>query len=51
MERVYAQTPGRYHLREIQTREHLSEKFLTQIYGVSRVTMREVIGQLATQDI
>jgi DNA-binding GntR family transcriptional regulator len=29
--------------------EHLSEKFLAQAYGVSRVTMREVIKQLATQ--
>lgn len=29
--------------------EHLSEKFLVQEYGVSRASIREIIGQLATQ--
>ena len=29
--------------------EHLSEKFLAQEYGVSRASIREIIGQLATQ--
>jgi DNA-binding GntR family transcriptional regulator len=29
--------------------EHLAEKFLAQEYGVSRASIREIIGQLATQ--
>jgi DNA-binding GntR family transcriptional regulator len=49
MERVYAQLREDITFGKFKPGEHLSEKFLTQAYGVSRVTMREVIGQLATQ--
>lgn len=49
MERVYAQLREDITFGKFKPGEHLSERFLTQTYGVSRVTMREVIGQLATQ--
>lgn len=49
MERIYAQLREDITFGKFKPGEHLSEKFLTQAYGVSRVTMREVIRQLATQ--
>jgi DNA-binding GntR family transcriptional regulator len=49
MKRVYGQLREDITFGKFKPGEHLSERFLTQTYGVSRVTIREVIGQLATQ--
>lgn len=49
MERIYTQLREDITFGKFKPGEHLSEKFLTQVYGVSRMTIREVIGQLATQ--
>ncbi len=49
MERIYNQLRDDVTLGRFQPGEHLSEKLLTEVYGVSRMTIREVIGQLAKQ--
>ncbi len=49
MERIYNQLRNDVTFGKFKPGEHLSEKYLTQLYGVSRMTIREVIGQLASQ--
>ena len=47
MEKIYTQLREAVTFGKFKPGEHLSEKFLTQLYGVSRMTIREAIGQLA----
>ncbi len=49
MQRIYDQLRNDITFGRFNPGEHLSEKFLVAEYKVSRATMREIIGQLATQ--
>jgi len=49
VQRIYDQLRNDITFGKFKPGEHLSERFLTQKYKVSRATMREIIGQLATQ--
>ncbi len=49
MRQIYVKLRNDITFGKFKPGEHLSEKFLAQEYGVSRASIREIIGQLATQ--
>jgi DNA-binding GntR family transcriptional regulator len=49
MREIYVKLRNDITFGKFKPGEHLSEKFLAQEYGVSRASIREIIGQLATQ--
>lgn len=49
MEDIYNQLREDITFGKFKPGEHLSERFLTQEYGVSRASIREIISQLASQ--
>lgn len=49
MREIYTKLRNDITFGEFRPGEHLSEKFLALEYGVSRASIREIIGQLATQ--
>ena len=49
MREIYVKLRNDITFGKFKPGEHLSEKFLVQEYGVSRASIREIIGQLATQ--
>jgi DNA-binding GntR family transcriptional regulator len=49
MREIYTRLRNDITFGKFKAGEHLSEKFLAQKYRVSRASVREIIGQLATQ--
>ena len=49
MQKIYNKLRNDITFGKFKPGEHLSEKFLVQEYGVSRASIRGIIGQLATQ--
>ena len=49
MQEIYNKLRNDITFGKFKSGEHLSEKFLVQEYGVSRASIRGIIGQLATQ--
>ncbi len=49
MKRIYNQLRDDLTYGKFRPGEHLSDKFLSETYGVSRLTIREVVSQLAGQ--
>jgi DNA-binding GntR family transcriptional regulator len=49
MQEIYNKLRNDITFGKFKPGEHLSEKFLVQEYGVSRASIRVIIGQLATQ--
>lgn len=49
MQKIYNKLRNDITFGKFKPGEHLSEKFLVQEYGVSRASIRVIIGQLATQ--
>lgn len=49
MQEIYNKLRNNITFGKFKPGEHLSEKFLAEEYGASRASIREIIGQLATQ--